>query len=254
MEQLFPQDMGRVGKAAPFKSGFGSFIFHSVLVLFILSLRYVPETLPARLTRVMLVAPLPPAPPPPPPPVIKASAVHVVRAARVFSPVLMAPVEVPQHAAVGIVDAPEIESAGVVGGIPGGVPGGIPGGVIGGILPAVPAPSPVVHEVKLAKPPEPVVPIRIQVSSDVQEAKLLVMIKPDYPPMAKQARIQGSVHLTAVIDRDGCITELKVLGGNPLLVGAAREAVEKWRYSPTILNGQAVEVATEIFVKFRLAS
>jgi protein TonB len=90
------------------------------------------------------------------------------------------------------------------------------------------------------------------VSRDVQEAKLLVMIQPVYPPVAKAARVQGTVRLSATINREGKITELKVLEGHPLLTAAACAVVEKWRYRPTLLDGEPVEVATEIIVNFRL--
>jgi protein TonB len=91
------------------------------------------------------------------------------------------------------------------------------------------------------------------VSANLQEAKILQMVQPLYPRVARQSRIQGSVRLRAIIDRDGKIAELTVIEGPTSLVGAAREAVEKWRYRPTFLGGQAVEVATEIVVNFRLS-
>ena len=75
---------------------------------------------------------------------------------------------------------------------------------------------------------------------------------PQYPPLAKKARIQGTVRLEAIIGTDGTIRELKTLSGHPLLVGAALDAVSRWRYKPTQLNGQPVEVITEIKVHFRL--
>ena len=101
-------------------------------------------------------------------------------------------------------------------------------------------------------PPEPSIPHRIQVTADLQEGKLLQMIRPEYPPMAKMAHIRGTVRLSAIIDANGRIIELKVVEGHPILAAAARAAVEKWRYSPTFYNGEAVEVATEIIVHFRL--
>jgi protein TonB len=90
------------------------------------------------------------------------------------------------------------------------------------------------------------------VSGEVQEAKLLVRVMPQYPPLARQARIQGIVRLSAIIDKDGKIVELKLLQGNPLLVDSALAAIGRWRYRPTFLNGQAVEVATWINVDFHL--
>jgi protein TonB len=75
----------------------------------------------------------------------------------------------------------------------------------------------------------------------------------EYPALAKMARIQGVVRLEAVISRDGTIQSLKVISGHPLLIKAALDAVQRWRYQPTLLNGQPVEVATEIDVNFALA-
>ena len=83
--------------------------------------------------------------------------------------------------------------------------------------------------------------------------ELIFQPKPEYPPLAKMARIQGTVRLDAVISKDGTIQDLKVISGHPLLVKAALEAVQRWRYQPTLLNGDAVEVATEIDVNFTLA-
>lgn len=81
---------------------------------------------------------------------------------------------------------------------------------------------------------------------------LLEMIPPQYPPAAKMARVQGTVRLRAVVDRQGRITELKVVGGHALLVPAAVDAVQRWRYRPTYLNGEPVEVSAEVVVNFRL--
>jgi len=67
------------------------------------------------------------------------------------------------------------------------------------------------------------------------------------------ARIQGAVRLEAVIGTDGTVQNLKVLAGHPLLVKAATDAVSRWRYQPTLLNGEPVEVLTEVLVTFNLA-
>jgi protein TonB len=76
--------------------------------------------------------------------------------------------------------------------------------------------------------------------------------RPVYPPLAKQARIQGVVRFTAIIGRDGTIQNLTLVSGHPLLVSAAQEAVKQWRYKPTLLNGEPVEVVTQIDVNFTL--
>ncbi len=89
-------------------------------------------------------------------------------------------------------------------------------------------------------------------SEGVQQALLVRRIEPSYPILARQAGVEGTVRLHAVIGRDGTIRELEVLGGHPLLVGAARDAVREWRYQPTLLNGEPVEVETYITVVFQL--
>lgn len=81
---------------------------------------------------------------------------------------------------------------------------------------------------------------------------LIVKVDPKYPPMARQTRTQGPVVLTALIGRDGHIENLHAVSGHPLLIPAALEAVRQWRYRPTMLNGQPVEVETQVTVIFRL--
>jgi protein TonB len=76
---------------------------------------------------------------------------------------------------------------------------------------------------------------------------------PQYPALAKSARVQGTVEFTAIIGKDGTIQQLKLVRGHPLLVNAARQAVEQWRYKPTLLNGQPVDVITDIVVNFTLS-
>jgi protein TonB len=81
---------------------------------------------------------------------------------------------------------------------------------------------------------------------------LIYQVQPAYPPLAKQTRTQGVVLLEAVIDRDGSIQSLRVISGHPLLTGAAVEAVKQWRYRPTLLNGEPIEVITTVTVTFTL--
>jgi protein TonB len=115
-----------------------------------------------------------------------------------------------------------------------------------GVQPA--APPPLVKE-----PPKPAVPQRIRVVSNVQQANLIRKIQPAYPTLARQARVQGVVRFTAIIGKDGEIQNLQLVTGHPLLVAAAREALSQWRYKPTLLNGEPVEVVTQIDVNFTLA-
>ena len=96
-------------------------------------------------------------------------------------------------------------------------------------------------------------PTRIRVGGNVQQAKLIKQPKPVYPPLAKQARIQGTVRFTAIIGKDGTIQNLQLVSGHPLLVPSAQEAVKQWVYQPTLLNGEPVEVVTQIDVNFTLS-
>jgi len=86
----------------------------------------------------------------------------------------------------------------------------------------------------------------------VQKAKLVEQPAPVYPPLARQARISGVVRLSVIIGRDGTVQDLTLLSGHPLLVPAAMDAVKQWVYQPTLLNGQPVEVATQVEVNFAL--
>ena len=89
--------------------------------------------------------------------------------------------------------------------------------------------------------------------SVMMEGLLIHRVEPAYPPLAKAARIQGTVQLQAIISRQGTIQNLQVLSGHPMLVTAAVEAVRQWRYRPYILNGEPVEVETQVTVNFVLS-
>jgi periplasmic protein TonB len=95
---------------------------------------------------------------------------------------------------------------------------------------------------------------RVRQGGEVQHANLVRQVKPSYPHTAIIMRVQGAVILEAIIDREGLIENLKVLTGHPLLVPAALEAVQQWRYRPTLLNGQPVEVVTQVTVNFSLGA
>jgi len=83
-------------------------------------------------------------------------------------------------------------------------------------------------------------------------AKLIRKVIPVYPLIARTARISGVVHLIGTISKDGAIRNLRLIGGHPLLTGAAMEAVAQWVYEPTLLNGEPVEVIAPIEVSFTL--
>ena len=91
---------------------------------------------------------------------------------------------------------------------------------------------------------------RIAVEGKEQQAKLIHQQAPVYPPQAQQAGISGTVRMSVVVARDGTVSNIKVVSGHPLLVGAALEAVRHWAYQPTLLNGEPVEVLTPVAVTF----
>jgi protein TonB len=86
----------------------------------------------------------------------------------------------------------------------------------------------------------------------VEQALLVYRVEPRYPALARQMHLEGTVRLHAVIGIDGAVRELEVESGHPLLARAARDAVLQWRYRPTRLNGEPVEVETTITVIFEL--
>ena len=134
--------------------------------------------------------------------------------------------------------------------VSGGNPGGTPNGVLKGVLGAFPYP--------LAAPPPPSVPRtsnrvhRVRLGGGIQPASLISQLKPQYPPLARQAGIQGTVVLEAVISKEGTIINLKVISGHPWLIPPALNAVRQWKYKPTLLNNEPVEVLTNITVNFSL--
>lgn len=105
------------------------------------------------------------------------------------------------------------------------------------------------HPVMPAAPPKPTRAFR---TSSMLAGSLIRRVEPVYPELARTARVQGSVVLFATISTAGTIQNLRVLSGHPMLVAAAIEAVRQWRYRPYILNGNPIEVETEITVNFTL--
>lgn len=195
---------------------------------------------------MFLVAP----PPPPPPPPAAARLVKLAPVRRTFMNAgkLIAPTVIPRQVA-DIKEAPlEPDSlGGVAGGVPGGVPGGQMGGVIGGVIGGVlntaakPVPPPT------GKPSGP-----LRVGGRVRPPRAVLQARPEYPLLAKQARIQGQVQIDAVLDEQGNVVEMKIVSGPPLLYQAALDALKKWKYEPTYLNEQPIAVQMIVTVTFVL--
>lgn len=110
-----------------------------------------------------------------------------------------------------------------------------------------------VETTRVPIPPPPAAAVRQPPVSRMMEGYLVHKVQPPYPPMARSARVQGPVVLRAIISKTGTIENLQVLSGHPLLVRAAIDAVSQWRYRPYILNGDPVEVETQVTVNFILS-
>jgi protein TonB len=217
-----------------------------VTLLVLLPLIYTEAIDLNQFTTTWLVAPPPPPPPPPPP------AQGVFRAAKTVKRVftsggrLVAPTAIPQNIAMLKEEALPPDVIGGEGGVPGGVPGGHAGGVLGGILqegrtgPVLTAP-PIIRKA----------PVRV--GGNIKRPLPVSTPPPVYPALARQARIQGSVEVRAIIDVDGNIVEAQVVSGHPLLLKAALDAVRNWKYQPTILNGEPVPIELIVTVNFRLS-
>jgi protein TonB len=201
------------------------------------------EALPKAMLSTMLVAPPPPPPPPPPP--APTQVVHVRPQVHLMqNNQLVQPRVIPKETKIIKEEAEAPDAIGMTGGVPGGVAGGSMGGVLGGVIGGAGGAPP---------PPKPT-QTRIRQGGAVTAASLINRVQPVYPPLARQTRVSGTVRLHAIISKEGSVQQLEVLSGHPLLVQSALDAVRQWRYRPTLLNGEPVEVDTTIDVIFSLAS
>jgi len=98
----------------------------------------------------------------------------------------------------------------------------------------------------------PQAPSAIRVGGNVAAANILQKVQPQYPSLAREARIQGTVRFQVTIGQDGRIQNLQLVSGHPLLVQAAQEALTQWTYKPTLLNGNPVQVITAVDINFSL--
>ncbi|MGA8761805.1 MAG: TonB family protein [Candidatus Sulfotelmatobacter sp.] len=243
---MFEDSLLESGGRLKTKRGRTTFLAFTLEVGLVILLVLVPliftEALPKQQLMTFLVAPPPPPPPPPP----AAAPVHVVKQIQtdIVNGQLRTPTKIPEKVQMIKEDEapPVMASSGVVGGVPGGIPGGQMGGVIGGIISSTPMAVP-----KVATPQ------RVRVSQGVSSGLLVRKVQPTYPPLARQARIQGQVLLRAQISKDGSIENLQLISGHPMLAPAAIEAVKQWKYRPYLLNGEPVEVDTEVVVNFTLS-
>jgi protein TonB len=212
----------------------------SVLVL---PLLYVTDQIPEARAVMVFVASAPaPAPPPPPPPAPRpvsevASPGPVAPEAPAAAP---APVTPPERLAAETPPDPRpaFDQA-VTDGVPGGVPGGLAGAVAASGPPAPPPPAP-------SRAP-------VRVGGNIDAPELLFSVQPTYPPRAVQANHEGVVILVAIVDRDGTVSEVKILRSvDRLLDTEAERAVRQWRYSPLVLNGTPERFVLTVTLSFHL--
>ena len=134
-------------------------------------------------------------------------------------------------------------------------PGG-EGGVIGVVPDGWPVDRSLISDIIVSiRPqlPRVAAPTRVRVSAGVAQGLLLTQVPPHYPPSARAERIQGTVTLRVVIDKEGKVSEIGAISGPPPLAPAAIAAVRQWKYKPYMLNQKPVEVETVVLVRFSLA-
>jgi periplasmic protein TonB len=240
-EDSLVESSGRLRQCSPWTTA-ASFTIQTALAGFVilLSLLYT-DALPIHtLIRTVEAPPLPPRQQ-------SAPATHEVKLARAPTAfeggVLTVPRDAPKHAATIRDEQPTSEGVeNPLGSVPYGIAGAPLNNVISQLLPKV---SPTIPKIQAEK---------VRVSSGIAQGLLIRQVRPQYPTLALQARIQGTVVLQATIGKDGTVQDLRVLSGHPLLTGAAIDAVRQWRYRPYYLNNEPVAVDTQINVNFTLAS
>lgn len=236
-EDSLVESSGKLAGGNPWTAA-ASFALQILLsgTVILISLIYT-EVLPKQQLISMLEAPAPPE--------VAVATRAVVRSGKQTSEfdhnVLQLPREIPRSIAIVRDDEPPAGNAiGIVSSLPVGTPNGA------------------TYSVPEIVPNKPVLPLgpavqKLRVSSGVAQGLLIRKAEPQYPSLARQARIQGTVVLQAVIGKDGTVQNLRVVSGHPMLIQAAIDAVKQWLYKPYSLNGEPIEVETQINVNFTLS-
>jgi len=183
-------------------------------------------------------------PPPGPPPIRQHSRATSVMQSDLADNVLIVPPEIPKEVAMIDESAAPPQVSFKDYGVTGGTGDGSPTGVLGSSAESLK---------RAVVPPPPAAVAHLPRVSHMMEGNLVSRIQPEYPALARSARIQGTVVLSAIISKEGTIENLRVLSGHPTLVRAAIDAVSRWRYRPYLLNKEPVEVETQITVNFSLS-
>jgi periplasmic protein TonB len=225
--------------------GWTTLVSFTLQALMVSGLLFLPLLYTEGLPRLAMLAPLlAPAPPPAP----LAASRHAISVAHVQSNLvgtqLLAPSQIPHDVTMlqETVPPPPVDAS-TLGGVSHGL--GDPNGR-GTVLDSISG-----SNLSVVLPPPPAE--RHFRVSRMMEGNLVHRVQPDYPALARQVRVQGQVVLRAMISREGVIENLQVLSGHPMLIPAAVDAVRQWRYRPYVLNGEPVEVETQVTVNFVLS-
>jgi periplasmic protein TonB len=216
-----------------------SLLIHVAIVtaLIVIPLLFTQAISSTDLQATYLSLPPPPAaaPPPSPPDLpVRRSFRHIPAAA------LMMPTVIPKRIVqIKDEDAPDIGGGGVAGGIAGGENGGVLGGILGGMPSGPPPPRPPASKKTVYR-----------VGGDVKPPRQLVRVNPVYPLIAQKAHAEGTVEIDAVIDEQGNVSQARAVSGPKFLMAAALEAVLKWKYEPTYLDGMPVSLNMQVEVTF----
>jgi protein TonB len=236
-DSLIPRDRFFKAGAWAFPA---SLLFHVGIASLLVVLPLLQTGLPPRLDRIVdafLTAPAPPSPPPPPAARragSRVSRIKPVQASAFDAGRFIAPVTIPDAITE---DPAAVDGAdGIEGGVDGGVPGGAWSGVVGPIL------NVLIGDVE--KP--------IRAAGDVRGPALLRRVAPDYPEIARQARVEGIVIIEAETDIYGRVRNARILRSIPLLDQAALDAVRQWVYEPMVVNGRPRGVLFTVTVTFKL--
>jgi len=237
----------RLHTAKRLLSFFISIIAHTMLILIIIimPLLFLNTIQEGELLTFLIQPPEPPNPPAPPPPPqahSRKQAITKRNTGNIEPPGIpdgiAPPEDEPQIAVVALDSGSGYINPGLI---------GIQSEGIGALLKAS-STSPKPPELEIPKVPKAPVPV----VSELQQAKLLFKTRPTYPPLAVKARVSGAVILEVVVDEEGNVSDIKILKGHPLLNEAALSAVQQWKYSPTILNGEPVSVIATVTIVFTL--
>ena len=223
----------------------------AIMIALVLSTIYAADVLPIPRDVITFVSVAPPPPPPPPPPAVtqpeapaKPAVVKKAIAPRPAPVIARAPVAAPVEAPDTIapetgLEGGEFEPVSVEAGFEQGLPGGIAGGIVGGFEPVA------------LPPPAPVEPVRV--GGAISAPRLAYRVEPEYPSIAVNAQIEGTVILEATVDDAGKVRDARVLRSRGVLDEAAVRAVGQWRYEPLLFNGQQTPFVLTVTVTFSLA-